>query len=283
MAINLERFISNACCNSCQSFYDYYVEANVRFRSRLGMKAVIIRRQLGHCCDWCASLAGIYDPSNAPDNIYKRHENCRCLVTSKTEKGYQNVWNKKIYKTQRQARIEKINEIKDRSNKLAEIQKRMYDIDIRKETRYKDVTKQYLSDATPGKGNVDYDDKYEFNKYSLNERRNAELIHRILGGDIFLINHTNYSYMTSDYIWNDAYWELKNPESLKGIDKLVQKGLKQIAKNPGGLIIDIGDYNFSMDKVIEKIEGRLFRKENENMALDVMLVKKNRVVKVIRY
>ena len=47
MAINLERFISNACCNSCQSFYDYYVEANVIFRSGLGMNEVIIRRQLG--------------------------------------------------------------------------------------------------------------------------------------------------------------------------------------------------------------------------------------------
>jgi len=121
MAINLERFISNACCNSCQSFYDHYVEANVRFRSRLGMKAVIIRRQLGHCCDWCASLAGIYDPSNAPDDIYKRHENCRCLVTSKTEKGYQDVWNKKIYQTQREARLSKLNQINAEINLNSEI------------------------------------------------------------------------------------------------------------------------------------------------------------------
>jgi len=112
MAINLERFISNACCNSCQSFYDHYVEANVRFRSRLGMKAVIIRRQLGHCCDWCASLAGIYDPYNAPDDIYKRHSNCRCLVTYKTQDGYQNVWNKKIYQTQREARVNHLNDLR---------------------------------------------------------------------------------------------------------------------------------------------------------------------------
>lgn len=108
MAFNLERFISNLCCNSCQSFYDYYVEANVRFRSELGMKAVIIRRQLGNCCDWCARLAGIYDPYNAPDDIYKRHENCRCLVTYKSQDGYQNVWNKKIFQTQKEARLKKI-------------------------------------------------------------------------------------------------------------------------------------------------------------------------------
>ena len=113
MAINLERFISNACCNSCQSFYDHYVEANVRFRSALGMNEVIIRRQVSNCCDWCASKAGIFDANKAPSDIYMRHENCRCLVTYKTEKGYQNVWNKKIYKTQKEARVDKIKELPD--------------------------------------------------------------------------------------------------------------------------------------------------------------------------
>ena len=102
-----ERFISNSFCNVGQSFYDHYVEANVNFRSKLGMKAVIIRRQLGHCCDWCADLAGIYDPTNAPDNIYRRHRNCKCLVTYKSQDGYQDVWNKKVFFTQRDARIEK--------------------------------------------------------------------------------------------------------------------------------------------------------------------------------
>ncbi len=110
-----ERFISNSFCNVGQSFYDKYVEANVNFRSKLGMKEVIIRRQLGHCCEWCASLAGIYNAWNMPadihDNIYRRHRNCRCLVTYKSEDGYQDVWNKKIYQTQRDARIDRIKEL----------------------------------------------------------------------------------------------------------------------------------------------------------------------------
>lgn len=117
MAIDLKKFISSTCSNVSQSFYDLYVEANVRFRSRLGMKSVIIRRQLGNCCKWCANLAGIYDPSNAPDDIYRRHENCRCLVTYKSQYGYQDVWTKKERATQRQSRIDRLNEIANRMDR----------------------------------------------------------------------------------------------------------------------------------------------------------------------
>ncbi|MBQ3321902.1 MAG: hypothetical protein IJH05_03545 [Firmicutes bacterium] len=113
MALNLERFISNLCCNSCQSFYDMYVEANVRFRSAAGMNAVIIRRQLGNCCDWCKNLAGIYNAWDAPDDIYRRHRNCRCMVTMKTDKGYQDVWSKKEFDSQKQSRLIKAFEMEN--------------------------------------------------------------------------------------------------------------------------------------------------------------------------
>ena len=43
-----ENIISNLLgepvCNLCHAFYDQYVEANVKFRSRAGMKEVIIRQ-----------------------------------------------------------------------------------------------------------------------------------------------------------------------------------------------------------------------------------------------
>ncbi len=106
-----ERFISNSFRNVGQGFYDSYVEANVRFRSKLGMKEVIVRRQLGNCCKWCADLAGIYNSYSAPDDVFKRHTNCKCLVTYKTEEGYQDISNKKIFKTQRDSRIEKLKDL----------------------------------------------------------------------------------------------------------------------------------------------------------------------------
>lgn len=103
-----ENIISNLLgepvSNMCHAFYDQYVEANVRFRSKAGMKELIIRRQLGKCCEWCANLAGIYTPENAPDDIYRRHDNCKCMVTYKDEDGYQDVWSKKEFNSQREAR-----------------------------------------------------------------------------------------------------------------------------------------------------------------------------------
>lgn len=103
-----ENIISNLLgepvSNICHAFYDQYVEANVKFRSRAGMKTLIIRRQLGKCCKWCADLAGIYTPENAPDDIYKRHDNCKCMVTYKDENGYTDVWSKREFQKERDAR-----------------------------------------------------------------------------------------------------------------------------------------------------------------------------------
>lgn len=106
-----ERFISNSFRNVGQGFYDSYVEANVRFRSKLGMKEVIVRRQLGNCCKWCADLAGIYDANKTPSDVFKRHRNCRCLVTHKTEKQYEDVWSGEKFKTQKKARYQRIKDI----------------------------------------------------------------------------------------------------------------------------------------------------------------------------
>lgn len=94
--------------NFCHSFYDEFVEQNVAFRHRAGVKSLIIRRNLGGCCDWCQNLAGIYVYGEEPKDVYRRHDSCRCLVTSKFEgQGYQDVWSKKEFAKQRDARIER--------------------------------------------------------------------------------------------------------------------------------------------------------------------------------
>ena len=120
-----ENIISNLLgepvCNMCHAFYDQYVEANVKFRSRAGMKEVIIRRQLGKCCKWCADLAGIYTPENAPEDIYKRHDNCKCMVTYKDEEGYTDVWSKKEFESQREARKTKENKLAKSNNRTLSV------------------------------------------------------------------------------------------------------------------------------------------------------------------
>lgn len=121
---SFENIISNILgepvSNLCHAFYDQYVEANVRFRSRAGMKELIIRRQLGKCCKWCADLAGIYTPENAPADIYRRHDNCKCMVTYKDEDGYTDVWSKKEFESYKEARISRESEmLRDSVSNLA--------------------------------------------------------------------------------------------------------------------------------------------------------------------
>lgn len=85
--------------NNSEAFADDYVEANAKFRTQSGLKAKLVRKAEAKCCDWCAALEGEYDYGSAPEDIYRRHEFCRCTVTYKTEKVSQSVWSKTKWET----------------------------------------------------------------------------------------------------------------------------------------------------------------------------------------
>lgn len=82
--------------NISQSFVDDFMMVNAAFRSKAGLKTHIVRSTFGKCCEWCEQLAGSYSyPEDVPRDVFKRHDNCRCTVVLKSEKGSQNVWSKK--------------------------------------------------------------------------------------------------------------------------------------------------------------------------------------------
>lgn len=116
------RLLDSGVRNISQSFYDQYVEVNAKFRAKAGLKVTIVRESLGECCSWCSDLAGTYSYENAPDDIYARHRDCNCVVSTKTEKGtWQDAWSKKEYKTFRENRIareQEIIEFHEKSNKI---------------------------------------------------------------------------------------------------------------------------------------------------------------------
>lgn len=85
--------------NNSEAFFDDFIDANARFRNNVGLKATITRKVAGNCCDWCAAMAGTYDYDKAPDDIYKRHQFCRCTVTYQSEKTSQNVWTKRKWES----------------------------------------------------------------------------------------------------------------------------------------------------------------------------------------
>ena len=147
--------------------------------------------------------------------------------------------------------------------------------------KYKDVTKQYFEDATPKKGNIDYDKNYNKQKYK-KEVLNALIIHSTFGGDILLISPDYRKQKSSDYIWNGELWELKNVSSLKAFDSAIRKGLKQIQFYKGGIIIDIGYINISIDDICEIIFNRLNRYNDKELLLDIIIIREKKIIKVIR-
>lgn len=78
-----------------QSIVDDSIQKNIEFQSKVGLKPKITRTVVGKPCDWCKNLAGSYSYNKAPDDIYRRHERCRCIVDYNPGDGRkQNVWTK---------------------------------------------------------------------------------------------------------------------------------------------------------------------------------------------
>ena len=96
------RWLQEPIINNSEAFADDFVRSNASFRSKAGLKATITRIADPKCCDWCAALEGTYEYGKQPEDIYRRHEFCRCVVTYQSEKTSQNVWSKREWQTSEQ-------------------------------------------------------------------------------------------------------------------------------------------------------------------------------------
>lgn len=141
--------------NYSQSVVDKGIEANAKATSKIGLKAYIIREAeaSGHRtikrgnksysyavpCKWCANLAGKYDYESVKgtgNDVYRRHEACRCRVTYVNGTDRQDVWSKAEWtESQQKESARLINEANERREKerIAE--------DARKRQRRMNVSK----------------------------------------------------------------------------------------------------------------------------------------------
>lgn len=85
---------------------DRCLQSNAEFQYSAGMKPRIIRRAEPKCCPWCDMLAGEYDYPDCPHDVFRRHNNCRCVVEYDPGDGRrQNVHTKKWTDPQEDAKI----------------------------------------------------------------------------------------------------------------------------------------------------------------------------------
>lgn len=92
-------WIREPIVNNSEAFYDDFIRENAEFRSDAGLRSIITRVADANCCQWCAELEGTYDYDDAPEDIFRRHEFCRCSVTTTYKKTTQNVWSKKTWES----------------------------------------------------------------------------------------------------------------------------------------------------------------------------------------
>lgn len=76
---------------------DQTIKKNVEFQGKSGLSPKIRRTALGDACEWCQAVAGTYSYPNVPEDVYRRHANCDCVVEYIDGGKYQDVWSKKTY------------------------------------------------------------------------------------------------------------------------------------------------------------------------------------------
>lgn len=92
----VRRWLGEPIVNNSEAFVDDFVKENARVRSGMGLATYIVRKSSPGCCAWCSAMVGRYEYGEEPQDVYRRHEFCRCIVTAEYERGgRQDVWSKR--------------------------------------------------------------------------------------------------------------------------------------------------------------------------------------------
>ena len=148
------------------------------------------------------------------------------------------------------------------------------------QTGLQDVLAEYLDNAQPGTGAVTYEDGYRIAHHG-EEIKTAQWLHENLGGDIVLLQENFGGEKKPDYLWNQKQWELKSVSTEKAVDSAVRGALKQIEKNPGGIIVDCGDDVKSYADLQKTVANRMRR--SCHFDADVVIIKDGKIVQVLRH
>ena len=144
-----------------------------------------------------------------------------------------------------------------------------------------DVLEEYQRNAKPGAGTLTYGEGYRISHHA-EEIKTAQWLHENLGGDIVLLAEDGGLYeKTPDFLWRGKGWELKTPTTEKSADSALRNALKQILENPGGVILDYGDNEVSIQDIGKIVIRRLERQEK--CTADILILNHGKIVRAIRY
>ena len=101
-----------------------------------------------------------------------------------------------------------------------------------------------------------------------------------LGGQIELIDDAGNEEKSPNFDWNGKLWELKSPVKVKGVDKLVRTGIKQITQNPGGIVVDVQGNEPTIDYE-NAIIHRVIRSAKHS--LKIVILRKGTLEMILQY
>lgn len=150
-----------------------------------------------------------------------------------------------------------------------------------KNVELRDVTKEFLAKATPGIGNISYEEGFNY-KYGKHEKLTALWLLETFGGEIILLKQNGgYMIKNPDYKWNGKLWELKGIHTNISLDTAIRKALKQISINAGGIIIDVSKYKRNISSIIGVLNKRIAFSIVKNYY--IIIKKNNKLIKVYKY
>lgn len=149
-----------------------------------------------------------------------------------------------------------------------------------KSNPFSDVTQEYYDTAKPGVGKVILEEGYK-KAHHQQEIETAEWLVKEFGGEFVILKEANKrNIKTPDYIWRDRFWELKKISSITSGDRNLRKAISQIKSNPGGVILDITN-EVELTALEKQLQSRA--KRSDISGFDILIVKENKVIKIIRY
>ncbi|MEG0919417.1 MAG: hypothetical protein RSE61_05735 [Anaerovoracaceae bacterium] len=133
--------------NFSQSIVDDAVRTNAEFHAKSGIRATVERIATGKPCEYCSKLEGRYTYPDVPEDVYRRHRSCKCIVSYMPGDGRkQNVHTKKWTDPKESDKIEQRKTISTKSVKSKEkVKKNLQDIELienNKKSVEKDLYKQ---------------------------------------------------------------------------------------------------------------------------------------------
>ena len=143
------------------------------------------------------------------------------------------------------------------------------------------VFEKYKDTATPGTGKLDIPKEREIKN---REEINCRLIYQQFGGDISMPPETwQEGVKNPDYIWRRKYWEEKEPRAntKNAISKNVREAIHQIANNPGGVILDVGESTMPLEEIKDTALKRF--KQSAPFDCDLILIRNGKIEDIWHY